>query len=77
MRYYHYKTDFSVAGLGTGALMGDQLEEIFDCNEPVASLWKPIRVKVLDKRPKEAGDFPPFYDYPAHASVQPAGLGRA
>ena len=64
MQYYHYKPDFSVAGLGTGALMGDQLEEIFHSNEPVASLWKPIRVKVLDKRPKEAGDFPPIYDYP-------------
>ena len=64
MRYYHYDNDCSVAGLGTRALMGDQLEEIFDCNEPVASLWKPVRVKVLDKRPKEAGDFPTFYDYP-------------
>ena len=77
MQYYHYKRDFSVAGLGTRALMGDQLEEIFHCNEPVASLWKPVRVMVLDEEPREAGDFPPFYDYPATAGVQPAGLGRA
>ena len=64
MRYYHYEEDFSVAGIGTHALTGDQLEEIFDCPDPVASLWKPIRVQVLDEEPREAGDFPPFYDYP-------------
>ena len=56
--------DCSVAGLGTHALTGDQLDEIFDRNEPLASRWKPIRVKVLDDEPREAGDFPPFYDYP-------------
>ena len=44
--------------------MGDQLEEIFDCNEPVASLWKPVRVVVLDPEPKEAGDFPAFLRLP-------------
>ena len=64
MQYYRYDNDCSVAGLGARPLMGDQLEELFDRNEPVASLWKPVRVKVLDKRPKEAGDFPTFYDYP-------------
>jgi hypothetical protein len=65
VRYYRYDNDCSVAGLGTSALTGDELEEVFDCPEPVASRWKPIRLSVLDKRPKKAGDFPPFYDYPA------------
>jgi hypothetical protein len=63
VRYYHYEEDFSVAGLGTRALTGDQLGEIYHCNEPLASRWKPIRVQVLDKEPREEGDFPPFYDY--------------
>ena len=76
MRYYHYEPDCSVAGLGTRALMGDQLGEIFHCNEPVASRWKPIRVQVLDEEPLEAGDFPFSTTTPA-AGVQPAGLGRA
>ena len=49
---------------GTRALTGDQLEEIFDCSEPLASRWKPIRVQVLDEEPRERGDFPVFYDYP-------------
>jgi hypothetical protein len=64
VQYYHYKRDHSVAGLGTNALTGDQLEEISDCNQPVASRWKPVRVVVLDPEPKEPGDFPVFYDYP-------------
>ena len=64
MRYYHYKEDFSVAGLGTHALTGDQLGDIFHCDRPLASQWKPIRVLVLDHEPREEGDFPPFYDYP-------------
>ena len=63
VQYYHYDPDCSVAGLGTAELTGDQLGEIYHCNEPVAPLWKPVRVKVLDKRPKEAGDFPVLYDY--------------
>ena len=64
MQYYHYDNDYSVAGLGTHPLMGDQLEEIFHCDQPLASQWKPIRVLVLDDEPREDGDFPPFYDYP-------------
>jgi hypothetical protein len=65
VRYYRYDNDCSVAGIGTGALMGEQLMEIFDCDEPVASQWKPVRVKLLDPEPKEAGDFPVLYDCPA------------
>jgi hypothetical protein len=64
VRYYQYKRDHSVAGLGIRPLMGEKLEEIFDCNEPVASRWKPVRAVVLDPEPKEAGDFPVLYDYP-------------
>ncbi len=64
MRYYHYDADCSVAGLGTYALTADQLDDIFDCPDPVASLWRPIRVEVLDEGPLPAGDFPPFYDNP-------------
>jgi hypothetical protein len=63
MRYYHYDPDHTVAGLGTRPLMGDQLEEIFHSDVPVSSLWKPIRVLVLDKEPAGDGDFPPLYDY--------------
>ena len=64
MRYYRYDNDCSVAGIGRGVPIGDQIDEIFDCNEPVASRWKPIRLSVLDKRTKEAGDFPTFYNCP-------------
>jgi hypothetical protein len=63
MRYYHYAPDHSVAGLGTHALTGDQLGDIYHYSEPLAPLWRPIRVVVLDDEPREAGDFPPFYDY--------------
>ena len=64
MQYYRYDNDCSVAGLGTRPLMGDQFEEIFHRNGPLASRWKPIRVLVLDDEPLEAGDFPVLYDYP-------------
>ena len=64
MRYYRYEEDCSVAGLGTDELTGDQFDDIFDCPDPLASLWRPIRVQVLDKEPRQAGDFPVFYDYP-------------
>ena len=64
MQYYEYDNDCSVAGIGRGVPIGDQLDEIFDCNEPVASRWKPIRLSVLDKRTKEAGDFPVLYNCP-------------
>ena len=64
MQYYRYDNDHSVAGLGIRPLMWEQLGEIFDCNEPVASLWEPVRVLVLDPEPKEAGDFPVLYSYP-------------
>ncbi len=64
MRYYRYKPDCTVAGLGTHALTGDELDEIFDHNRPLASRWEPIWFQVLDDEPRETGDFPPFYDYP-------------
>jgi hypothetical protein len=64
VRYYHYDPDCSVAGLGRREPIGDQLEEIFDCNKPLASRWKPIRLQVLDKETLEAGDFPVLYNYP-------------
>jgi hypothetical protein len=64
VRYYRYDNDCSVAGIGTGALMGEQLWEISHRNEPVAWQWEPVRVKLLDPEPKEAGDFPVIYDDP-------------
>ena len=64
-RYYEYRPDCTIAGIGTARANWDRLEYIYLSDVSLAGTWTPMVFHGFKEDSQRQGDFPSLHDHPA------------